>query len=183
MDPTGSVYIAGKTNSLEFPITPGAFEDTFRGPEYDAFVIKLSPAGDRLIYSTYLGGSGDDRGNGIALDSSGNAYVAGMAWTSNFPTTAAAQPTWGGDWDGIAFKLTDTPNHPPVLPTAGSIAVNKGTPLPSNLVTATKQRSETLRAVERDLAEARASQAAARSASLINLVDSPTAGTRAGAAR
>jgi Beta-propeller repeat len=90
VDGTGSVYIAGKTNSQKFPITPGAFEDTFRGPEFDAFVTKISPAGDRLSYSTYLGGDDNDAAIAIAVDSSGNAYVTGGTKSNDFPVTASA---------------------------------------------------------------------------------------------
>jgi hypothetical protein len=90
VDPTGSVYITGKSNSRKFPITAGAFEDTFRGPEYDGFVTKISPAGDRLSYSTYLGGDDNDAAIAIAVDSSGNAYVTGGTKAHDFPVTRSA---------------------------------------------------------------------------------------------
>jgi hypothetical protein len=90
VDGTGSVYIVGKTNSRKFPITPGAFEDTFRGPEFDAFVTKLSPAGDRLSYSTYVGGDDNDSGIAIAVDANGNAYITGGTKSNDFPVTQTA---------------------------------------------------------------------------------------------
>ena len=90
VDPTGSVYVVGKTNSLMFPITPGAFEDTFRGPEYDAFVTKLGPGGAQLEYSTYLGGDNNDSGIAIAVDANGNAFVTGGTASDDFPVTQSA---------------------------------------------------------------------------------------------
>jgi hypothetical protein len=76
----GSVVITGKTGSVDFPTTPGAVQSTFHGGTgtdegvpTDAFAAKLSPSGSRLVYSTYLGGSADDVGNGVALDRAGNA--------------------------------------------------------------------------------------------------------------
>ena len=61
------------------------------------FVLKLNPAGDTLIYSTYLGGSNIETGSGIAVDSAGNAIVIGETQSSDFPVTAsAAQPVFGG---------------------------------------------------------------------------------------
>jgi hypothetical protein len=90
VDATGSVYVVGKTNSRLFPITRGAFEDTFRGDEYDAFVTKINPAGDQVSYSTYLGGDANDAGIAIAVDSSGNAYVTGGTKSNDFPVTQSA---------------------------------------------------------------------------------------------
>ena len=82
----------------DFPTTAGAFQTTYGGGRRnDAFVSKLNSSGSALVYSTYLGGSGDDVGHGIAVDSSGNAYVTGYTHSSDFPTTAGAfQTTLGG---------------------------------------------------------------------------------------
>ena len=63
----------------------------------DAFVTKLSPAGNALVYSTYLGGSDDDYGYGIAVDAAGAAYVTGYTYSTNFPTQQAFQGTMAGD--------------------------------------------------------------------------------------
>lgn len=90
VDATGSVYIVGKTNSRLFPIVHGAFEDTFRGDEFDAFVTMINPAGNQLSYSTYLGGNDNDAGIAIALDSSGDAYVTGGTKSHDFPATLNA---------------------------------------------------------------------------------------------
>ena len=74
--------------------------------EPDAFVTKLNAAGSALVYSTYLGGSGDDDGNGIAVDSSGNAYVTGYTDSTNFPTANAFQAAFGGgSGDAFVTKL------------------------------------------------------------------------------
>lgn len=90
IDTTGNAYVTGETDSLNFPTTPGAFQPAFSGGIVDAFVTKLNAAGSALIYSTYLGGSDTDIGNGIAVDSGGSAYVAGPTCSPNFPTTKGA---------------------------------------------------------------------------------------------
>ncbi len=75
LDATGNIYVTGVTNSTNFP-TRGAFQTALAGSE-EAFVTKLNPAGSDLVYSTYLGVSSNDRGQGIAVDGSGNAIVTG----------------------------------------------------------------------------------------------------------
>ena len=106
-DSSGNIYIVGSTDSLSFPTTAGSFQTVFGGGSYDAFVTKLDPTVSglgSLVYSTYLGGSGHDVGSGIALDASGNVYLAGTTISSNFPTTAGAfQPT--GVSDAFVAKL------------------------------------------------------------------------------
>jgi Calx-beta domain/Beta-propeller repeat len=88
VDPaTGNAYVAGTTNSTNFPVV-GPFQATLRGGN-DAFVAKLDPAGNALVYSTYLGSNVDDFGNGIAIDTTGNAYVTGETAAANFPNNAA----------------------------------------------------------------------------------------------
>jgi hypothetical protein len=82
----GNAYVTGLTDSANFPTTPGAFRRTFGGSE-DAFVTKLNATGTALAYSTYLGGG---LSSAIALDSGGNAYVTGLTFSSDFPTTPGA---------------------------------------------------------------------------------------------
>ncbi|MHB8069831.1 MAG: DUF7948 domain-containing protein [Desulfobaccales bacterium] len=107
VDAAGAAYVAGDTYSSNFPTTPNALQKTFGGGSYDAFVAKISPGGNTLIYSTYLGGSGGDRANGIALDTSGAAYVAGGTGSPNFPTTANAfQRTLGGGYNAFVAKIS-----------------------------------------------------------------------------
>ena len=96
VDAAGNAYVTGSTQQLIFPIdfptTVGAFDTTHNG-SHDAFVTKLNPAGTALVYSTFLGGSNDDHGRGIAVDSSGSAYVTGITGSPNFPTTVGAFDT------------------------------------------------------------------------------------------
>jgi hypothetical protein len=106
VDGSGNAYVTGFTGSTNFPTTLGAFQTSYGG-NGDAFVTKLNPAGSApLVYSTYLGGSNEDVGGGIAVDSSGNAYVTGYTFSTNFPTTSNAfQPTSGGAPDAFVTKL------------------------------------------------------------------------------
>ncbi len=102
VDASGSAYVAGQTFSSDFPTTVGAFKTTYGGAG-DAFVAKVSPAGTSLQYSTYLGGSGIDNAEGVAVDSTGNAYVTGQTYSTDFPTAAPVQAVNGGNQDSDAF--------------------------------------------------------------------------------
>lgn len=108
VDSTGNTYIAGQTCSTNFPVQ--APEQAANAGQCDAFVTKLNPTGTALLYSTYLGGSGGDQANGIAIDSSGNAYVTGITNSTNFPTTAGSFQTayGGGDTDVFVTKLNSS---------------------------------------------------------------------------
>ena len=101
VDGSGNAYVTGDTSSTNFP-TANALRSANGGGD-DAFVAKLNPAGSALVYSTYLGGSDIDEGLGIAVDGSGNAYVAGYTYSSNFPTANALQATSGGGGNDDAF--------------------------------------------------------------------------------
>ncbi len=90
VDAAGSAYVTGTTGSLNFPGTAGSLIQSTMGSFDTAFVTKINPAGTALVYSTYLGGSSGDRANGIAVDSTGNAYVTGHTFSSNFPVTAGS---------------------------------------------------------------------------------------------
>ena len=115
-DSSGNVYVAGFTNSMNFPVTPGAFQRSFAGclcegsilTLGDGFVAKLSSDGSTLLYSTYIGGSGDDGAFAIAVDNAGNAYITGTTLSQDFPVTPNAyqsrnaghggqelRPAWG----------------------------------------------------------------------------------------
>lgn len=113
-DDSGCAYITGFTGSTDFPTTVGAFNRSFNGGSHwfggDVFISKFNPTGSALVYSTYLGGTHDDFGYGIALDSSNNAYVTGQTASSNFPTTPKAfDATFNGGWeDGFVAKLNAT---------------------------------------------------------------------------
>jgi len=109
VDTSGNAYVTGQAGSTNFPTTSGTFQTTFAGGSLDAFVTKLSPTGSTLVYSTYLGGTGSDFGTAIAVDTSGHAYVTGIAFSTNFPTTAGAfQTTFGGNQDAFVTKLNPT---------------------------------------------------------------------------
>ena len=91
----------------QLPDTPGAFQTTVGNG--DAFVTELNPTGTALVYSTYLGGTDGNNGNGIAVDTAGNAYVTGTTESTDFPTTPGAfQTTYGGDGDAFVTKLNPT---------------------------------------------------------------------------
>ena len=106
IDAAGIAYVTGRTYSDNFPVTPGAAQPTFGGVS-DGFVVKLSAEGNELLYSTYLGGNAHDYGLGIAIDSTGNAYVTGFTASPDFPVTAGSyQATYGGANDGFVTKLS-----------------------------------------------------------------------------
>jgi hypothetical protein len=109
LDSAGSAYITGWTYSTNFPVTPGAFQTKYNGGGRDAFVARLNPSGSALVYSTYLGGSGDDITFGVAVDSTGNAYVTGGTYSSNFPTMNPLQPANGGGEDAFIAKIDMKP--------------------------------------------------------------------------
>jgi Beta-propeller repeat len=103
VDNRGNAYVTGSTDSTNFP-TVNAVQPALGGNS-DAFVAKLTGNGSQLLYSTYLGGTAGDIGLGIAVDDRGNAYVAGLTRSTNFPTVNAAQPAFGGDSDAFVAKL------------------------------------------------------------------------------
>ncbi len=105
VDRGGSVYLTGETTSPNFP-TATPFRATPIGTN-DVFVTKFNSTGTALLYSTYLGGTGNDFGLGIAVDSGGNAYVTGQTESTNFPTKNAFQSSAGGGGfsDAFLFKL------------------------------------------------------------------------------
>ncbi|MFX1532613.1 MAG: SBBP repeat-containing protein [Promethearchaeota archaeon] len=111
VDANGNSYIAGSTESNNFPTTPNAYNTTWGGNNrYDAFVTKLNATGDGLIFSTYLGGSTDDFGEDIAIDENGDCYIIGYTDSSNFPLMNPLQPIWQGGWDVFITKLNATGN-------------------------------------------------------------------------
>jgi len=112
-DSFGNAYVTGYTQSNDFPtvnplqpiICGGAGCTIDAG---NAFVAKLNPAGTALVYSTYLGGTGDDHGSGIGVDASGNAYVTGQTASTDFPTANPLQPSLGGSYNAFVTKLNST---------------------------------------------------------------------------
>jgi hypothetical protein len=103
VDSAGNAYVTGSAGS-SFPVTPGTFQAVYGGGG-DAFVAKLNSTGSALVYSTYLGGSGFDQAQGIAVDSAGNAYVTGETGSTDFPTINPLQPALGGSLDAFVTKI------------------------------------------------------------------------------
>ncbi|HYM11191.1 MAG TPA: SBBP repeat-containing protein [Bryobacterales bacterium] len=96
LDAYGNAYIAGTTNSVDFPVSAGAFQPTLGGGPEDIFVTKLNTTGTMLVYSSFLGGKGDDVVGGIALDTAGDAYLAGSTTSGNFPAPNGLQTMCAG---------------------------------------------------------------------------------------
>ncbi|HWT00008.1 MAG TPA: SBBP repeat-containing protein [Pyrinomonadaceae bacterium] len=106
VDAARNAYIAGYTRSEDFPTkNPLQAENAAPGVFTDAFVTKLNSTGSALVYSTYLGGGDNDEARNIAVDASGNAYVAGSTYSTNFPTANAIQATMAGTFDAFVTKL------------------------------------------------------------------------------
>ncbi|MGB8690085.1 MAG: SBBP repeat-containing protein, partial [Microcoleus sp.] len=113
VDSSGNAYVVGTTNSSNFP-TFKPIEELLAGVGNDFFssnnalVSKLSPSGNYLIYSTYLGGSGDDNGHRITVDSANNVYVTGDTTSTNFPTKNAIQSVSGGGKDAFVTSINSS---------------------------------------------------------------------------
>lgn len=107
VDNYGNAYLTGWTRSNDFPVTAGSFQTTINSTNFDAFVTKLNPSGDTLIYSTYFGGDNAELGWSIVLDDTGNIYLTGRTRSTDFPITAGAvQTTTGGTYyDAFIAKL------------------------------------------------------------------------------
>lgn len=108
IDAAGRATIGGYTNSTTFPTTPGASNTTFLGGVYDGYVARLDASGGRLVYGTFLGGARTDSPYALAIDSAGDAYVAGITNSTNFPVTAGAYNSTfsGGLFDAFVAKLS-----------------------------------------------------------------------------
>ena len=104
-DVSGNIYVTGTTYSSNYPTTTGAYDRTYNGGSTDIFVSKLNSGLTTLLASSFLGGSADDYGRGIALDSSGNIYITGWSNSSNFPVTAGAYDTSNSSDDVFVLKL------------------------------------------------------------------------------
>jgi Beta-propeller repeat/RTX calcium-binding nonapeptide repeat (4 copies) len=107
VDSSGNAYFVGYTSSTNFP-TASLIQATNAGGANDVFVSKLSPGGNSLVYSTYLGGNGDDNANRITLDSANNVYVTGDTTSTNFPTKNAIQSVSGGGRDAFVTKINSS---------------------------------------------------------------------------
>src|SRR5262249_21913331 len=111
VDGAGNAYVCGLTAESNFPISAGAFQKKFMSSSngHDAFITELDSTGSALVFSTYLGGTGDDGATGIALDASGNVWAKGQTKSSDFPTTADAfQNKLAGAFDAYLAQLDPT---------------------------------------------------------------------------
>jgi len=114
VDGSGNAYVTGYTYSTDYDVTPGAFQ-TKNGGGWDVFMTKLNATGTALVYSTYIGGSGEDRGYAIAVDGSGNAYVTGYTESTDYDVTPRTfQATNEGRQDVFVTKVC----HPITLTSA-----------------------------------------------------------------
>jgi hypothetical protein len=103
-DSAGNTYIVGQTTSPLFP-TNNPVQPVYGGDPADAFIVKLNAAGSGFVYATYLGGNQADYPYAVTTDALGNAYVAGLTRSTNFPAVSAAQSIAGGAQDGFVAKL------------------------------------------------------------------------------
>jgi hypothetical protein len=138
IDVSGAPYFATKTNSASFPLTNGSYDATLSGL-YDCAITKVNSSGSALVYSTYLGGTGEDGPVGIDVDVSGNAYVAGYAQIGTFPTTSGVYRTTSATASGFLTELNQsgsglvfstftqsTIDVGPVIGPAGSLYIVEG---------------------------------------------------------
>ena len=103
VDSAGNAYVTGRTWSPDFPVVNAI--DKSRNKSEDVFITKLNAEGTGIVYSTYLGGNDRDYGYGIAVDSAGNAYVAGRTISSDFPVVHAIDDSGNGEYDAFVTKL------------------------------------------------------------------------------
>jgi len=102
VDAEGAAYVTGWTFSVNFPTQNPIYPNV---SALDAFITKVNSAGDDLVYSTYLGGSGDECGYGIAVDTEGATYLTGETWSTNFPLQSPTQGSLSGGIDAFIAKL------------------------------------------------------------------------------
>jgi hypothetical protein len=106
LDSTNNAYVTGTTASTDFPTAGAAFQPTYGGGNTDSFVAKLDPTGTALVYSSYLGGTNAELATGVAVDTSGSAYVTGQTCSENFPLANPLQPVPGGNCDAYVAKVS-----------------------------------------------------------------------------
>ncbi|HJQ32489.1 MAG TPA: SBBP repeat-containing protein [Pyrinomonadaceae bacterium] len=116
LDEAGNVYVAGRTFSTDFPVTPGAFQTAFGGgatedisaPGGDSYLAKIDSAGASLVYFTYLGGSAGDGTWIVRRDARGSLYVSGWTYSNNFPVTDGS--TYNGAQTSTSFLVKISPD-------------------------------------------------------------------------
>ncbi|MCS6804168.1 MAG: SBBP repeat-containing protein [Acidobacteriota bacterium] len=110
VDSNGNAYIVGATASATFP-RANPLQPNYGGGSTDLYVIKLNPAGNRLVYSTFIGGVSGDDGNGVTVDAEGNVYVTGATASPDFPVVGPAQRALNGGIDAFVLKLNPDGNR------------------------------------------------------------------------
>jgi uncharacterized protein (TIGR03437 family) len=128
VDAQGAAYVTGRTFSTDFPVV-NPLQGASAKPDTDeVFVTKINPAGSAIVYSTYLGGDGNDTGTSIALDAAGSAYICGYTDSTNFPTTAGApQRSKAGLVDAFVAKLSPAGSALVYSTLLGGNSVNQAT--------------------------------------------------------
>lgn len=108
IDDSGNAFVAGHTNSANFPTTEGAYDRTYYAAGWDGFCFKLNPDASDLDYSTYFGGYDYEGARAVAIDGEGNAYLTGDTTSSDYPTTTDAyDETYNGGRDGFILELNN----------------------------------------------------------------------------
>ena len=114
LDAAGNAVVVGQTTyAADMPMTPDAFQPAYGGGDYDGLLVKINAAGSQLLYSTYFGGSGDDRVStydALARDAQGNLYFAGRTASTNLPLLNPIQPSLRGGYDAYLASF-DAENH------------------------------------------------------------------------
>ena len=106
VDSTNNVYVTGTTASVDFPTAGAVFQPAYGGGNTDSFVAKLNSAGAALVYSSYLGGTNAELATGIAVDTSGSAYITGQTCSNDFPLANPLQAVPGGNCDAYIAKVS-----------------------------------------------------------------------------
>jgi uncharacterized protein (TIGR03437 family) len=109
IDPSGNIYLAGQTSSTDFPLK-NAFQPSFGGGYSDVFLAELNATADRLLYATYIGGSGADFPGQVAVDGNGHVYLCGWTGSSDFPLNSSLQAYGGGLYDTFVLELAPATN-------------------------------------------------------------------------
>lgn len=123
----GDVYVTGRTYSSNFPTTGAAYDENFNGGGFDAFVSKFDSNLTSLLASTYLGGNSNEDVIGLTLDASGNVYVTGYTFSTNFPTTPGAyDESFNGTYDAFISKLDPTLASLPISTFIGGSSYDSG---------------------------------------------------------
>ena len=102
-DASGNLYAAGWTEAIDFPVSNAI--QAVNGGGVDALIFRLNTAGNSLLYATYIGGRSEDRAAAVAVDASGQIYLAGSTTSTNFPLASAVRATLGGSRDAFVVKL------------------------------------------------------------------------------